>query len=75
MVMNNTQLTKALYSEQEAANYFGWSIFTMRNIRRRGDIECLVFNDKTVRYTLEQLENYLNTNKRGIIHNDNNSRN
>lgn len=47
-----------LFSEQEAADYFGWSVFTMREIRKRGDIPHLLFNKKTVRYTLEQLEAY-----------------
>jgi len=47
-----------LLSELEAANYFGWSVFTMREIRKRREIEHLLFQDKTVRYTLEQLEKY-----------------
>jgi hypothetical protein len=47
-----------LFSELEAANYFGWSVFTMREIRKRGEIEHLLFQEKTVRYTLEQLEKY-----------------
>lgn len=49
-----------LYSEQDAADYFNWSLATMREIRKRGEIEHLVFQDKTIRYTLEQLENYKN---------------
>lgn len=47
-----------LFSETQAAEFFGWSVFTMREIRKRGEIKCLVFNNKTVRYTLEQLQNY-----------------
>ncbi len=47
-----------LFSEQEAADYFGWSVFTMREIRKRGEIQHLLFNNKTVRYTLEQLDAY-----------------
>ncbi len=47
-----------LYDEKEAADFFGWSVFTMRGIRKRGEIEYLIFNDKTIRYTLEQLEKY-----------------
>ena len=47
-----------LFSESEAANHFGWSVFTMREIRKRGEIEHLLFQDKTVRYTVEQLEKY-----------------
>lgn len=54
------ELNEKLYTEQEAADYFGWSVFTMREIRKRGEIEHLIFQDKTVRYTLEQLENYKN---------------
>ena len=52
------ELNEKLYSEKDAADYFGWSVFTMREIRKRGEIEHLLFQDKTVRYTLEQLENY-----------------
>ena len=47
-----------LLTEQEAAAFFGWSVYTMREIRKRGEIECVKFNDRTVRYTLEQLEAY-----------------
>jgi hypothetical protein len=49
-----------LFSEREAAQYFGWSVFTMREIRKRGEIQHLLFNNKTVRYTLDQLEEYKN---------------
>ena len=49
-----------LFSESEAASYFGWSVFTMREIRKRGEIEHLLFQDKTIRYTLEQLQEYKN---------------
>ncbi len=58
--MKNKELSDILYTEKEAADYFGWSVYTMREIRKRGDIEHLVFNDKTVRYTLEQLKAYEN---------------
>jgi len=47
-----------LYTEAEAADYFGWSVFTMREIRKRNEIEHLVFNGRTIRYTREQLEAY-----------------
>ncbi len=52
--MKNEQL----FSESRAAEFFGWSVFTMREIRKRGEIKCLIFNNKTVRYTLEQLQDY-----------------
>ncbi len=52
--MNDEQL----FSERQAAEFFRWSVFTMREIRKRGEIKCLVFSNKTVRYTLEQLQNY-----------------
>lgn len=47
-----------LLTEQEAADFFGWSVYTMREIRKRGEIECVRFNERTVRYTIEQLEAY-----------------
>jgi hypothetical protein len=47
---------KELYTEREAADYFGWSVFTMREIRKRGEIEHLIFNNKTVRYTLGSVD-------------------
>ena len=53
-------LNEILYTEQEAADYFNWSLATMREIRKRGEIEHLVFQDKTIRYTLEQLQKYKN---------------
>ncbi len=43
---------KELYTERETADYFGWSVFTMREIRKRGEIEHLLFNKKTVRYVM-----------------------
>jgi predicted site-specific integrase-resolvase len=49
-----------LFTEQEAADYFNWSIFTMREIRKSGTIQYLIFKNKTVRYTLEQLQKYKN---------------
>lgn len=48
----------ALLTEFEAANYFGWSVYTMREIRKRGEIDFLRFHDRTIRYTVEQLEEY-----------------
>ncbi len=56
----NRKDIEKLFSETEAADYFGWSVSTMREIRRRGEIRHLIFNNKTVRYTLEQLEEYKN---------------
>lgn len=47
-----------LLTEKEAAEWFGWSLFTMREIRKRGTIEFIQFNEQTIRYTLEQLEAY-----------------
>ncbi|MBA4121533.1 MAG: hypothetical protein H0X72_03610 [Acidobacteria bacterium] len=59
--MNETINEKGkLFTEKEAAEYFNWSVFTMRQIRKSGLIQHLVFNNKTVRYTLEQLEKYKN---------------
>lgn len=46
----------ALLNEREAAEYFGWSVYTMREIRKRGEIEFVKFNNRTIRYTMEQLE-------------------
>jgi hypothetical protein len=49
-----------LLTEKEASDYFGWSLYTQREIRKRGEIEFIQFNEQTIRYTLEQLENYKN---------------
>ena len=56
---------KELYTEREAAAYFGWSVFTMREIRKRGEIEHFIFNKTTVRYTREQLEKFKNEHVNG----------
>jgi predicted site-specific integrase-resolvase len=48
----------ALFNERQAAEYFGWSVYTMREIRKRGEIEFVRFNNRTIRYTTEQLEDY-----------------
>ena len=61
------KLKQKLYSERDASDFFGWSIFTMREIRKRGEIEYLIFNDKTIRYTIEQLEKYKNEHLAGGI--------
>ena len=47
---------KRLLTEQAAAAFSGWSVYIMREIRKRGEIECVRFNGRTVRYTIEQLE-------------------
>ena len=49
-----------LLTEKEAADYFGWSQYTMREIRKRGEIEFIQFNEQTIRYTTDILENYKN---------------
>ena len=51
---------RKLLTEREAADYFGWSVFTMREIRKSGEIDFIKFNDQTIRYTIEQLEAYKN---------------
>lgn len=48
----------ALLTEREAAAYFGWSVYTMREIRKRGEIQYVRFNNRTIRYTLNQLEDF-----------------
>ena len=65
--INNEEIK--LFTEKQAAEYFNWSIFTMRQIRKSGAIQYLVFNNKTVRYTLDQLEKYKNEhliNQQGV---------
>jgi repressor of nif and glnA expression len=47
-----------LLTEREAAEFFGWSVYTMREIRKRGEIGFVKFNKRTIRYTLAQLEEY-----------------
>lgn len=49
-----------LLTEKEAAEYFGWSLYTMREIRKRSEIEFIQFNEQTIRYTIGMLENYRN---------------
>lgn len=48
-----------LFTEYEAATeYFGWSIYKMRQIRKRGEIEFYKFNNQVIKYSIEQLEAY-----------------
>lgn len=49
-----------LLTEKEAADYFKWSVFTMREIRKSGQINFIEFSGQTIRYTMEQLEAYKN---------------
>jgi hypothetical protein len=49
-------LERRLYTEDEAAQYFGWSVHKQREIRKLGLIEYIQFNDQTIRYTIDQLE-------------------
>ncbi len=63
--MREISKEKQLFSEKQAAEYFGWSVFTMREIRKRGEIKHLIFNNKTVRYTHQQLENFKNEHLNG----------
>lgn len=49
-----------LFTEKEAAEWFGWSLFTMREIRKSRKIDFIAFNGQTIRYTIEQLEAYKN---------------
>lgn len=68
--MNDKELKQRLYTEQEIADYFGWSLATMREIRKRGEIEHLIFNDKTIRYTTEQVQDYVDEHFYGRDEND-----
>ena len=54
------KIEERLYTEREASEYFGWSLYTQRQIRKRGEIEFIQFNEQTIRYTLKMLENYKN---------------
>lgn len=47
-----------LFSESEAARQLGISVNTLRGIRQRGEIRCRRVG-KRARYTLEDLERYL----------------
>ncbi len=58
-------VNQKLLTETDADDFFGWSVFTMREIRKRGEIQHLLFNNKTVRYTLGQLEAYKNEHLNG----------
>lgn len=49
---------KRLYTEEEASDYFGWSFSKQRDLRKMGMIEHIQFNDQTIRYTIDQLENF-----------------
>ena len=64
-MIKQNKIDNKLFSETQAAEYFGWSVSTMRGVRKRGEIEHLIFKDKTIRYTLEHLENYKNEHKAG----------
>lgn len=47
-----------LLTEREAAEFFGRSVYTMREIRKRGETGFVKFNERTISYTLSQLEDY-----------------
>ncbi len=49
-----------LLSEKEAANWFGWSIDKMRQIRKSGEIRYYKFNNQVIKYSIEFLEEYKN---------------
>lgn len=50
-----------LLTEREAAEqFFGWSVEKMRQVRKKGEIEYFRFSDKTIKYSIEQLEEYKN---------------
>lgn len=51
-------IENALLTEREAAGFFGWSVYTMRSVRKRGEIDYVRFNNRTIRYTMKQLEDY-----------------
>lgn len=47
-----------LLSEREAADWFGWSVDKMRQIRKRKEIQYYEFNKQVIKYSLQQLEDY-----------------
>jgi hypothetical protein len=51
---------KLCFSEQEAADKLGLKIHTLRDARRRGEIGASVVCGRRIRYTPEDLQDYLN---------------
>lgn len=47
-----------LLSEKEAAERLGFKIDKMREIRKSGQIEYYQFSPQSIKYSVEQLENF-----------------
>lgn len=45
-----------LLTEREAAAKIGYSIYSLREFRKRGLIEHFRFNNRTIKYSTSQLE-------------------
>lgn len=53
--MTNVKDKKSLLSESEAAARIGYSVFSLREFRKRGEIDHFLFG-RTVRYSPSQIE-------------------
>lgn len=52
-----------LLTEREAAQKLGYSIYSLREFRKRGLIDHFKFNNRTIKYSTSQLEAF----KRGHV--------
>ena len=56
MVEGKTVRDETLLTEREAAARLGYSIYSLREFRRRGLIDHFKFSDRTIKYSLSHLE-------------------
>jgi hypothetical protein len=54
------KLEKRLYDEKEVSELLGFTRQTMNNMRRQKRIEFYRLNARTIKYSAEQINNYLN---------------
>jgi predicted site-specific integrase-resolvase len=47
-----------LMTEREAAKQIGYSVYSLRDFRKRGLIEYFRFNNRTIKYSASQLESF-----------------
>jgi hypothetical protein len=60
-VMTETRVGKdeTLLTEREAAARLGYSVYSLREFRKRGLIDHFKFNSRTIKYSLTHLEAFM----------------
>ena len=54
------EMERVFFTPQEAADYLGVHVNTVRNATKRGDMKAYSYGTRIIRYKLEDLQHFIN---------------